>query len=194
MNPFDKGYYNEVELRQFGFKAVGNSVKIAKDCTIIGLSNITIGNNVRIDSGTTLAAHAGPLTIGSYVHISGGCYIATAGGVVMEDFSGLSFGVRIFSGSDDYTGKGMTNPTVPAAFTAVRKAAVRLGRHVIIGANTVILPGCNLDDGCAVGALSLVTKNLEGWFVYHGNPVKAIKRRSKNILALESQLNATLGS
>jgi acetyltransferase-like isoleucine patch superfamily enzyme len=193
MNPFDSGYYGAHDLRQFGFKAVGENVKIAKDCIIIGLPNISFGNNVRIDSGTTIAAHSGPLVVGSYVHISGGCYIASAGGVTLDDFSGLSHGVKLFSGSDDYTGMSMTNPTVPSQFTNVKIAPVRVGRHVIIGVNSVVLPGCNLEDGCSVGALSLVTKSLEAWHVYHGNPVQKIKPRSKQLLEHEASLMEMIG-
>ena len=61
-NPFDTGFYREDELRQFGFKRIGINVQIAKTCTVVGLENIAIGDNVRIDGYCTLVA-AGTVTL-----------------------------------------------------------------------------------------------------------------------------------
>ncbi len=188
-NPFDPGYYRDDELREFGFGAIGSNVQIAKNCTIVGLGNIEIGNNVRIDAYASLIVPAGGwIRVGSYVHIGGYCLLSAGDGVTLEDFSGLSQGVRIYSRTDDYTGKYLTNPTVPERYTGIARGAVRLGRHVIVGSGTVILPRVTIGEGASVGALSLVTKSLEPWGVYMGCPVKRLKGRSKRLLELEQQL------
>jgi galactoside O-acetyltransferase len=62
---------------------------------------------------------------------------------------------------------------------------VFLGRHVIVGSGSVILPGVTLEDGVAVGALSLVTKDCEAFGVYAGNPARRIKERKRDLLELE---------
>ena len=55
----------------------------------------------------------------------------------------------------------MTNPTVPSEFTNVHHAEVNIGRHVIkIGAGSIVLPGVTLEEGVAVGVLSLIRKKL----------------------------------
>lgn len=54
----------------------------------------------------------------------------------------------------------MTNPMVPVEFTNVTHADVNIGRHVIIGSGSVVLPGVTIGEGAAVGALSLVKKGL----------------------------------
>jgi galactoside O-acetyltransferase len=111
------------------------------------------------------------------------------------DFCGLAPGVLIFSGSDDYSGKKLTNPTVLAQ-KYLKKTIKRsdiggtfgkviLCKHVIIGANSVILPNLTIKEGSCVGALSLVTRRLASWGVYFGIPVKRLKDRSKNLLKLE---------
>ncbi|TGS72469.1 acyltransferase, partial [Mesorhizobium sp. M8A.F.Ca.ET.181.01.1.1] len=102
--------------------------------------------------------------------VGGMCFLAGGGGIQMEDFSGLSQGVRVYSTSDDYSGAALTNPTVPREYLNMKIAPVRLGRHVIVGSGSVILPGCVLGEGVSVGAMSLVTKNLEPWGVYFGSP------------------------
>ena len=194
MNPFDPGYFTEADLKDSGFKKIGKNVRIARNCTIIGLENIEIGDNVRIDGYCTIvAADEGDLKVGSYVHIGGYCLLIAGNGIVMQDFSGLSQGVRIYSRTDDYSGKFLTNPTVPKKFTGVSCGEVVLERHVIIGSGSIILPHITIGEGSSIGALSLVTKNLECWGVYFGSPVKRLKGRSKSLLRLEAEMRQELG-
>lgn len=189
MNPFQTGFYNEKDLAHAGFKSLGVNVQIAKNCTIAGLDNISIGNHVRIDAGCTIFATGGGwLHLGSHIHIGGGCHLSAGDGIRMDDFSGLSQGVRIYSRTDDYSGRYLTNPTVPARYTGAKGGPVHLGRHALIGAGSVILPNLTIGDGCSVGALSLVTKSLDPWGVYFGAPAKRLKGRSKALLQLEEQL------
>ena len=112
---------------------------------------ISVGNNVRVDDFCVLAAGVGGINIGDYVHIAVGCSLIGAGKITLSDFSGLSSRVAIYSSTDDYSGATMTNPTVPSKYTGVINADVFLGKHVIIGSGSVILPGITLEVGAAVG-------------------------------------------
>jgi len=188
MNPFDVGYYTEDELAHFGFKRLGKNISIAKSCNIIGLENISLGDNVRIDGYTTIVASGkGFLNLGSFIHIGGYAFLSAGAGITMNDFSGISQGVKIYSKTDDYSGNFLTNPTVDPDFTQVTSGEVVLGRHAIIGSGTVILPRVTVGEGASVGALSLVTKTLPDWGVYFGAPAKKIKDRKKKLLELERE-------
>lgn len=190
-NPFDLGYYSSDQLVGIGFKAVGKNVRIAKNCTIIGLENIEIGNNVRIDGYCSIiASGSGFAKIGSFVHIAGYCGIHAGNGVVLEDFSGLSSGVKIYTGTDDYSGRTLTNPTIPEKYTGITFGQVTLHRHVIVGAGTVILPRVTANEGASIGALSLVTKDLEPWSIYAGTPARKLRNRSTELLELEKKFLA----
>lgn len=190
MNPFETGYFTEHDLQFAGFKKLGRNIKIAKNCTIIGLENIEIGDNVRIDGYCTIvAAGDGWLKLGSYIHIGAYCLLSAGDGIDMADFSGLSHGVQIYSRTDDYSGKHLTNPTVPAKYTHLSRGAVKLERHVVVGAGCVVLPKVTIGEGSSVGALSLVTKSLEPWGVFFGSPAKRLKGRSQRLLELEAQLH-----
>lgn len=181
-------FYTQEELLDLGFKKVGVGSKIHKSCIVVGVENISIGDNVRIDGFTTIiAANKGSLTLGSHIHIAAHCHIGAGAGIVMEDFSGLAFGVQIHSMSDDYGGNFLTNSTIPLEYKNIIAGIVDIGKHSIIGANTVILPGVHIPIGCSVGAMSLVNKSLECWSIYHGCPVKKIRDRSQNLLQLETQ-------
>lgn len=133
------------------------------------------------------------MEIGSHVHIAGWCYLSAGEGIRMDDFSGLSQGVRVYSMTDDYSGHHLTNPTVPAKFTGVTRGPVHISRHVVVGSGTVILPNVTIGEGSAVGALSLVTKSLDSWGVYFGCPAKRLRRRSQKLLELEAALKAERG-
>ncbi len=189
LHPLNPGYFDESDLAEFGFKSIGSNVRIAKTCTVVGLENIAIGSNVRIDGYCTIsAAGEGFLTLGSFIHIGSHCSLVAGLGIRLEDFSGLSQGVRIYSKSDDYSGRHLTNPTIPTMFTGETGGLVTLERHVIIGAGSIVLPKVRIAEGSAVGALSLVTKSLDPWGIYFGSPAKRVKTRSKKLLELEQQL------
>lgn len=183
---FDNGFYSKAELQSAGFKALGKNVLISKNITIVGVANISIGNDVRIDDFCMLIAPGnGYIHIGNNVHIAAYCLLSAGNGIVLENYSGLSHGVKVYSRTDDYGGDFLTNPTVPDEYTGVIGGVVTISKHVIVGAGTVILPGITIGEGASVGAQSLITKNLEPWFVYFGLPAKKLKKRKKGLLKFE---------
>jgi len=182
------GYMGRDELNACGFRAIGAGVQIDRSCCILCPENITLGSNVRIDAFTTLACSStGFLSIGSYVHVGGYCYIAASHGVEIADFAGLSQGCRVYSASDDYSGEFMTNPTVPISLRHVEAGVVRLGRHAIVGSGSVIMPAVSIGEGTAVGALSFVAKSLDQWSIYFGSPARKVGPRADRAATLERE-------
>lgn len=149
---------------------------------------ISIGDSVIIDDFVFIMGGA-KTNIGSFAHIGSFTSITGGGNFVMEDFAGLSSGVRIFTGDEDYLGGGLTNPAVPPPYRIPHRSSVYIKMHAIIGANSVILPGVTIGKGAAIGANSLVTKDCEPWTVYVGSPSKAFRPRPRErILELEAEL------
>jgi len=176
-------YLSEIQLKVAGFKRIGKNVRISEKASIYNPELIEIGDNSRIDDYCVLS---GKLKIGRNVHFAPFCLVAGGEkGITFEDFSGLAYHVQVFTQSDDYSGKTLTNPTVPPEYKNELKKAVFIGKHSIVGAGSIIMPGVNLAEGTAVGALSLVRKSTESWAVYLGNPAKKIKDRKKDLLVLE---------
>lgn len=175
-------------IETIGFAKVGYNVQISERASIYGADRICLGSNVRVDDFCVLAAGEGGIYIGNYVHIAIGSSLIGAGKITMSDFSGLSSRVSIYSSSDDYSGASLTNPTVPDEFRRVSNAPVYLGKHVIVGSGSVVLPGIRIEEGVAIGALSLVTQNCEAFGVYAGTPAKRIKDRKRDLLSLEREL------
>lgn len=176
------------ELENIGLKSFGKNVQISKQVLILGAKNISLGDNVRVDSFSILAVNRGLLRIGSYVHIGPHVSLMANSGIDIGSFTGISHGVKIFSETDDFLGYSLTNPTIPNEYSNVIKGKVCIKKHCIIGANSVILPNVCIGEGVAVGALSLVNKNLDCWHIYSGSPVKKIMLRNKRPLELEIDL------
>lgn len=180
-------FYSVEELASIGLKSYGENVLISKNCKLYKPENIEIGNNVRIDDFCILSAGSS-IKIGNYIHIGCSTSIIGAGEVVLSDFCGISGHCCIYSSTDDYSGRFMTNPMVPEELTNVTHAPVYLGKHVIIGCSSVVLPGVTLEDGVAIGAMSLVQQDCKANTIYCGNPLKKLIPRSKKIYELEKEI------
>ena len=164
-------YYKENDLKLIGLAGYGSNVLISHKTSFYSPEKITIGDNVRIDDFCILS---GKITLGSNVHIAAYCQLVGTYGITISNFSGLSSHVTIYSASDDYDGvlltNPMNNPNPPGG-------PVFLGEYVIIGSHTVILPNVTINDGVAVGALSLVNKDIPAWKIAQGMPIRIFKDR-----------------
>lgn len=174
------------QLNELGFRSIGKNVRISNKASIYGASNITIGDNVRIDDFCVLSAGGGGIKIGNHIHIAVYSSIIGYGGVIISDFSNISSRVSIYSSNDDYSGQFMSSPVIDSEFTNVEHAEVYIGRHVIIGSGSIVLPGSHITEGGVIGALSLVKGGvLDAFTIYAGSPIRKIKERDDNVLSLE---------
>jgi len=57
-----------------------------------------------------------------------------------------------------------------------------------VGAGSIILPGVTLHEGAAVGAMSLVNKDIEAWSIYAGVPAVFRKKRNRDIINLSKNI------
>ena len=140
---------------------------------------------MRIDDFCILS---GEISIGDYIHIA--AYSALYGsdaGIQINEFANISSRVCIYAVTDDYSGESMTSPMIPDEYKNLQKAPVYIGRHAIIGSGSVILPGSEIGEGCAVGSLSLIKNALDAWWIYAGIPAKKLKERSKGLLEKEKE-------
>jgi len=183
-------FLSREELLQLGFNKLGYNVLISEKAVFYNVKQINIGSNVRIDDFCIISAGKEGIEIGDFVHIA--CYVSLIGNskIKLEDYVGLSSKVSIYSSSDDYSGNFMTNPTIPDEYKNIDSREVILRKYSIIGSGTVILPGVIIEEGVAVGALSLVTKSVKEWSIYIGAPAKFLKERKKEMLRFIPELKS----
>lgn len=178
-------YLTVEELTGLGFKHIGNNVLISDKAAIYDANEICIGDFSRIDDFCIIS---GKVNIGKYVHITPTCLLAGGEqGVTLDDYVTLAYGVRVFSQSDDYSGETMVNSLIPKKYKNEYFANVTIKKHVIIGAGSTVFPGVIVEEGCAIGAMTLVTSSTKSWGVYAGIPAKRLKERKKDLLKLEKQ-------
>jgi acetyltransferase-like isoleucine patch superfamily enzyme len=172
-------------LLKIGFKHIGVGVEISDKAVFYDAHEISIGDHSRIDDFSILS---GRIELGRNVHIAVQCNLAGGEpGIKIEAFAGLAYGCQVFSQSDDYSGKSLTNPTVPDEFKNEVKSKISIGKHAILGTHTIVLPGVEIGEGCSFSARSLIMTNTSPWGFYAGSPVKRIKDRDKTCLSLEKE-------
>ena len=177
----NSSYFSREELLEKGFRKVGTSVLVSRQCSLY-ISEGEIGDKVRIDDFCILK---GAIYLGSNVHLAPHSVLSGSGGkIIFDSCSGCSNGVCIYTATDDYLGNSLGNPTIPEEFTKVRKGDVKIGKAVILGTYTVVLPGVEIGDGVTTSAYTLVRKSilLGSVCVADGLNIKVVKVRNVDLL------------
>ena len=110
--------------------------------------DIFVGDHVRIGSG-----HADMITIEDHAHITGGCRL------LCHQRNLLHYCV-----GDD------------AAKLPYKLGKIHIGKGVMIGMESLIMPGVTIGEGAIIGAFSLVTKDIPAWTIATGRPAKVVKK------------------
>lgn len=181
-NPITQtSFYSREELESLGFGSVGKDVKISRFARFYGISNIHIGDNVRIDDFCIISGH---VQIGSHIHISAYAALYGSQGIILEDYSGVSPRSTIYSAMDDFSGDYLIGPIHEESLTNVKGGTVRVCRFAQIGCNSVVFPDLTIGEGVVLGAMSFVKSDLKPWGVYAGAPCRRISDRKKGVLKL----------
>ena len=114
--------------------------------------NVFIGDYVRVD-----LQHANMIYIDEYAHITSGCRLLCH----QKDLKNYRVGDN-------------------AAKCGYRKGEIHIGKGVMIGMESTIMPGVTIGDGAIIGAGSLVVKSIPSWTVAMGVPAKVIKEIPKH--------------
>lgn len=138
-----------------------------------------IGQHCIIDDFCYISA---ALRMGHFSHISAGCTImGGAQTVKIGDFVDIAPHCDIVAASQDYVTGGLAGPCIPEEFHGHSVARpVYLADFVLLGAHTIILPGCTLPEGLATGAFTLIRESdiLQPWTLYVGVPARPLRPRS----------------
>lgn len=159
-------------------KYCGHNVIIGKTVRIRNPEKVSIASNVIIDDFTYIS---GEVSIGDYVHIAPGCVLsASSAKITMDSLSGLSAGCKVYGGSSNYVNCGLDMPTIPKEYQFnVIHEDVHIESFALIGASSIILPGCIIPQGLAVAAAITVRKKLKlnPWSLLLNESGKQIPRR-----------------
>ena len=168
-------YYSEKELQELGFKALGRSVLISKTCRISDPGKVSIGNHVLIDDFAILE---GSITIGNHVHISANCELFTgdSSSITISDCCAIASHSSFYALTDEFVGPYLSSSAIPRKYRRVTEKDIVLEKYVQIGTHSVILPGAHLGEGCAFGAMSLISRSTKGGGVYVGGAAHKLQK------------------
>ena len=148
------GFLLRKNFLQKRFKNAGKNLRIHKGCRIINIHK---------------------LEVGAHVHFGVDSYIQAGGGISIGDYTEMGPGSKIWSQTHIYD-----EPEKHLEGAGYEYNKVRIGKNVWIGANSFIMPGVTIEDGCVVSACSLVGKKK--WppnSIIGGNPARKIGERGK---------------
>lgn len=178
-------YYTIDELKHLGITIYGDNVLISKFTNIYNPNNLTIYNNVRIDDFCVISCK-GQIVIHNNVHISSHCYISSSTLIEIGNYSSISVGCKLFGSCDDFSGNYMVNPTIPKIYTNVKNGDIIIKDLIVIGSNSICMPGITIDEGVAIGCNSFINENCKEWNIYAGTPIKFLKKRSNKCKDLKT--------
>jgi acetyltransferase-like isoleucine patch superfamily enzyme len=160
-------------------KKIGKNVLIDVGVFLNGPANISLSDYVWIDVGCILNAYLGDISVGRRVHIAPNSILGARAPIVLEDYVGLSAGVRIYANTEaPIDGKRMSGPMIPEDMKAFQSGPVTLRKDSFVGTNGVILPGVEIGEGAVVGANSVISKSVAPWAIVVG-PGKLVRYRDK---------------
>lgn len=185
--------------RKFGY--LDPLCEISRKANVFGGKNIRIGRGTKVYKNSSLQCAdpdnkksiSGTISIGENGYILPFAYIISYGGNIEigNNFSlhpysmiygngGVKIGnnVRIAAHSVIISANhSFVNREMPIFEQSLSKLGVEIKNDVWIGAGCYVLDGVVIEEGCVIGAGSVVTKSTTPFGVYVGNPARRIKTR-----------------
>lgn len=139
-------------------------------------TRIVLGPRVVVDSFVKFkpAGGAGDVVIGEGAVINSGCVFYTGNGIRLG--RGVAVAANCTFAPTNHAVMRRDIPIAQQGFSPSRGGIV-VEDDVWIGANCVILDGAYLEQGCVVGAGSVVRGRLESYKIYAGQPLRCIGER-----------------
>jgi len=174
----NKNFYSEKELLNLKI-SVGKNCQISKKVSFYS-KEIKIGNRCRIDDDVVLK---GKIRLKNNVHIARGCTLSGDElGIIIDDFSALSNYVQIFAASDTYNTLSIPSATLNKEFqnkfSDVIKKKIIIGKCVLVGTMSLLLPGADIGNFSRIGALSIVHRKIKKESFYSTSTgLKSIRKK-----------------
>lgn len=166
----------------------GNKVKCGKNLNLMAHSrlnalsyrgveigdNFTLGMFAIIECTGILSNVGTRLKIGDNVGINHYCFIGVRGDI--EIGNNVIFGPRVNIFSENHN---FDRIDIPIKQQGVKKNATKIGNDVWIGAQSIILSGVTIGDGCVIAAGAVVTNDIPPYSLAIGAPARVVKKRGE---------------
>lgn len=166
-----KALVGKIRAKYFQVQA-GKDVYIGKQCALKGKQNIILEDSVTIRPYAQIWSR-GTVRIGRGSEIGERCRISIANSLNIGEKVLISPNVYITDCDHEYR-----NINVPVIDQGIAQSGqnVSIGDGSYIGINAVIVGNVKIGKHCVIGANSVVTKDISDYCVAVGSPAKLIKR------------------
>lgn len=165
------------------FKSIGNMTYIGKTCFVTGKKRISIGNRTRIFPGIRMEAIGiGEIVIGNNCAIEQNVHIISSGTTVKIG-NDVTISGNVFISNTDHEYSDIKKSVMDQELLV--KDTI-IGDGSFIGYGAVILPGTNLGKHCVIGANSVVKGVFPDNCVIVGSPAYIVKKYNSRTKKWES--------
>jgi acetyltransferase-like isoleucine patch superfamily enzyme len=159
---------------------LGNGVILDDYCLIdargAGEEGIVIGENSIVSRGVMIQSKVGPIHIGASGNIGAASVIVSMGGVYIGEMVTIAGGCCV-SGGAYSTQRGDESDREQGKHT---KGPIRLDRKSRYAMGAIVLDGVHVEEGCFVGAGSVVVTDLPRYSIAAGSPAKVVRGRENS--------------
>lgn len=159
-----------------------NSISIGDDCYLESSCAPAFHNqSVKLTVVKCNQGKAGTISIGNQVQLQGTAIVA---------YQQVTIGDNVVFGPMvtimDCSGHTLTGRGQAGEIANLKPAPVRIGNHVWVGANAMILKGVEIGDNAIIGAGSVVYNSVPANTIVLGNPAKIVKHLDADIVKAAS--------
>ena len=162
--------------------SIGSGSTLGRDVCIDGLSRrgVTLGSNVNLGDFSIIKCTGSfselgeGVNIGANVGIGAFSYLGAAGGIDIGENCIMGPYIGFYAESHNYE-----NIDLLIRDQGVNRKGIRIGGNCWVGSNVTFLDGCDVGEGCVIGAGSVVTKSIPKNSVAVGIPARVIATRDR---------------
>lgn len=171
-----KSFIGKIQAKRFQVQA-GKNVYIGKHCDLKGKSNIVLEDGVTVRPYAQIWSGGGTVRIGRGSEIGERCRISIANSLEIGEKVLLSPNVYITDCDHEY--RDVNVPVIDQGIVQ-RGQRVSIGDGSYIGINAVIVGNVKIGKHCVIGANSVVTKDVPDFCVAVGGPAKILRKCNKD--------------
>jgi len=161
------------------FHSIGTRTTIIPPLRFKNLSSMQIGNKVTIHKNCWIQVLSSDesddtpkLVIENNVSIGMNSTISVARKIVIEEFVFTARNVYISDHAHEY--RDVRKPIGEQGITDIREVVI--GARTWLGQNVVILPGVKIGRHCVIGANSVVNRDIPDYSIAAGVPARVVRR------------------
>jgi len=166
-----KIFYLKIRFYKY-FKHNGLSYYFEKRANIqlLRRGKLFLGKTVHFGTDTSIQCRGGNISIGTDVFFNENCRVISYGNIEIGDYCIFGPNVMIYDHNHRYSERDKL-----IKYQGYTIEPVVIGSDVWVAANVVITAGVKIGNHVVVGANSVVTRNLSDNGIYGGNPARLLK-------------------